>query len=276
MNQLSFLDKLMFKLKKSLGQNFLIDRNIINKILSVETLKNQNVMEIGSGSGNLSKLIIAKGIKNFLAIEKDVRFCTLLGKEYAQNKNIYFENKDILKKDLNKIDLRNVIVFGNLPYNISTQILVNFINLNKWPPFYKKIIFMFQKEVAERILAKSKTKQYGRITILTNYRLDVVKSFSISKNCFFPVPAVDSKVIAFEPKFNLKYKIKNIKNLERITNVFFSGKRKMINKAFAKIFKNHSSVSKKLKIDLNLRPSDLSLDDYYKLTEYYESNLLKF
>ena len=81
---------------------------------------------------------------------------------YVQNKNIYFENKDILKKDLNKIDLRNVIVFGNLPYNISTQILVNFINLNKWPPFYKKIIFMFQKEVAERILAKSKTKRYGK------------------------------------------------------------------------------------------------------------------
>ena len=272
MNQLNFLNKLMFKLKKSLGQNFLIDRNVINKILSVETLKNQNVMEIGSGSGNLSKSIIAKGIKNFLAIEKDARFCTLLGKRYVQNKNIYFENKDILKKDLNKIDLRNVIVFGNLPYNISTQILVNFINLNKWPPFYKKIIFMFQKEVAERILAKSKTKQYGRLAILTNYRLNVVKSFSISKNCFFPVPAVDSKVIAFEPKFNVKHKIKNIKNLDHITNIFFSGKRKMINKAFAKIFNNHLSVSKKLKIDLNLRPSDLSLDDYYKLTEYYEGN----
>ena len=262
----------MFKLKKSLGQNFLVDKNIINKIISVEILKNQNVIEIGSGSGNLSKIIIQKGVKNFLAVEKDERFCDLLGKEYVSNKNVCFENKDILKKDLNKIDLKNVIVFGNLPYNISTQILVNFINLNKWPPFYKKIIFMFQKEVADRILAKSKTKQYGRLTILANYRLDIVKSFNISKNSFFPVPAVDSKVIVFKPKLNIRYRINNIKNLEHITNIFFSGKRKMINKALAKIFKNHISVSKRFKIDLNLRPADLSLDQYYKLAEYFESN----
>ena len=262
----------MFKLKKSLGQNFLVDKNIINKIISVEILKNQNVIEIGSGSGNLSKIIIQKGVKNFLAVEKDERFCNLLGKEYVSNKNVCFENKDILKKDLNKIDLKNVIVFGNLPYNISTQILVNFINLNKWPPFYKKIIFMFQKEVADRILAKSKTKQYGRLTILANYRLDIVKSFNISKNSFFPVPAVDSKVIVFKPKLNIRYRINNIKNLEHITNIFFSGKRKMINKALARIFKNHISVSKRYKIDLNLRPSDLSLDQYYKLAEHYESD----
>ena len=262
----------MFKLKKSLGQNFLIDKNIINKILSVEILKNQNVIEVGSGSGNLSKLIIQKGIKKFLAIEKDERFCDLLDKKYADNKNVNFENKDILKTDLSKIDLRTVIVFGNLPYNISTQTLVNFINLNKWPPFYKKIIFMFQKEVADRILAKSKTKQYGRLTILANYRLDIVKSFNISKNSFFPIPAVDSKVIVFKPKLNIRYKINNIRNLEHVTNVFFGGKRKMINKAFARIFKNHITVSEKLKIDLNLRPSDLSLDQYYKLAEYYENH----
>tara|TARA_A100001011_G_scaffold81910_1_gene85254 strand:+ start:755 stop:1573 length:819 start_codon:yes stop_codon:yes gene_type:complete len=272
LSQLNFLSQLMFRLKKSLGQNFLVDKNIINKILSVEVLKNQNVIEIGPGTGNLSKHIIQKGIKNFLAIEKDERFCDLLGKEYVGNKNVSFENKDILKKDLDKISLKNVVVFGNLPYNISTQILVNFINLNKWPPFYKKIIFMFQKEVADRILAKSKTKQYGRLTILANYRLDIVKSFNISKNSFFPVPAVDSKVIVFKPKLNIKYRINNIKNLEHITNIFFSGKRKMINKALARIFKNHISVSKRYKIDLNLRPSDLSLDQYYKLVEHYESN----
>ena len=262
----------MFKLKKSLGQNFLIDKNIINKILSLEVLKNQNVIEIGPGSGNLTKLIINKGIKRLIAVEKDERFCKILKKEYLNNKNVYFDNNDILKKDLNKYNLNNVIVFGNLPYNISTQILVNFINLNKWPPFYKKIIFMFQKEVADRILARFKTKQYGRLTILTNYRLEVVKSFSVSKNCFFPVPAVDSKIVMFQPKLNFKYKIKDIKNLELITNIFFRSKRKMINKPFAKLFKNYNFVAKKLKINLNLRPSDLSFEDYYKLTEYFENN----
>ena len=150
--------------------------------------------------------------------------------------------------DLNKIDLKNVIVFGNLPYNISTQILVNFINLKKWPPFYKKIIFMFQKEVADRILAKSKTKQYGRLAILVNFRLEIIKSFNISKNCFFPTPAVDSKIIVFSPKLNNKYDIRDIENLEYLTNVFFSGKRKMINKPFKKFLKNHQVVAKNLKL----------------------------
>ena len=171
-----------------------------------------------------------------MAIEKDERFYESVKKEYVTNKNINFENIDILKKDLSKINLKNVIVFGNLPYNISTQILVNFINLNKWPPFYKKIIFMFQKEVADRILAKPKTKQYGRLTILAKLSFDIVKSFSISKNSFFPIPSVDSKIIVFKPKLNIRYKINNIKNLEYITNIFFRSKRKMINKAICKNF----------------------------------------
>ena len=113
MSLLNFLINLIFKLKKSLGQNFLIDKNIINKILSIETLKNQNIIEIGPGSGNLTKLIIRKGIKKFLAIEKDERFYELLKKEFVNNKKIHLDNMDILKKDLNKIDLKNVIVFGN-------------------------------------------------------------------------------------------------------------------------------------------------------------------
>ncbi|OUW49092.1 MAG: ribosomal RNA small subunit methyltransferase A [Candidatus Pelagibacter sp. TMED196] len=262
----------MFKLKKSLGQNLLTDKNIINKILSIENLKNQNIMEIGPGSGNLTKFIVQKEINNLLAVEKDVRFAEKLKKDYIGNKKIYIENKDILKKDLNNISFEDVIVFGNLPYNISTQILVNFININKWPPFYKKIIFMFQKEVADRILAKSKTKQYGRLAILTRYRLDIIQSFSVSKNCFFPIPAIDSKIVVFKPKKDNKYKIKNIKNLEFITNIFFNNKRKMINKPFEKLFKNYIFVAKKLNIDLNLRPSDLSIDQYYKLVEYYEKN----
>ena len=273
MNLLNFLINLMFKLKKSLGQNFLIDKNIINKILSIETLKNQNVIEIGPGSGNLTKLIIQKGIKKILAIEKDERFYELLKKEFVNNKKIHLECMDILKKDLNNTDLKNVIVFGNLPYNISTQILANFINLKKWPPFYKKIIFMFQKEVADRILAKSKAKQYGRLAILVNYRLEIIESFNISKNCFFPKPAVDSKIIVFTPKLNIKYDIRSIKNLEYLTNIFFSGKRKMINKPLKKIFKNYITVATKLKIDLNMRPSDLSFDEYYRLAEYFEDNM---
>ncbi len=260
----------MIRLKKSLGQNFLIDKNIIKKIISLDNLKNQNILEIGPGSGSLTEPIVDKEIRKITLIEKDEKLYEILKIKFLNKKNIEIINQDILKYNLNNILLKNVIVFGNLPYNISTQILANFLKVKVWPPFFKKIIFMFQKEVADRILAKPNTKQYGRITILTNYRFDIVENFKISRNCFFPRPAVDSKILVFKPKNKINYKINNIKNLEKITNVFFSNRRKMINKPFAKIFKNPKSLAKKLKIDLSSRPSELSCGDYYKLTEYFE------
>ena len=132
---------------------------------------------------------------------------------------------------------------------------------------------MFQKEVADRILAKPNTKQYGRITVLTNFRLDIINSFKISKKCFLPVPEVDSKIIIFKPKFKVDYNIKSIENLEKITQIIFSGKRKMINKAFSKIFRNYKETAKLLNIDLKKRPAELLCDDYYKIAEYYEKNI---
>ena len=260
----------MLRLKKSLGQNFLVDKNIINKIISIENLKNENILEIGPGSGNLTNYIIGKKVKNIVVVEKDERLCRLLEEKFANNKNLKIYKKDILKYNLNTLNLNDVIVFGNLPYNISTQILVDFISVKKWPPFFKKIIFMFQKEVADRILAKSKTDNYGRLSILVNSRLNIINSFTISKNCFFPKPAVDSKIVVFEPKLKLNHKISSINNLEKITNIFFGNKRKMINKPLSKIFDDYKLVAKKLKINLSARPSELSFEDYYRLAEYYE------
>ena len=260
----------MLRLKKSLGQNFLTDKNIIRKILKLEQLKNQIIFEIGPGSGNLTEFIIKEKPKKVILIEKDQRFSELLKDKLKNEKNLEIYSKDILQYDFDNALLENAIIFGNLPYNISTQILIKFISLKNWPPFFKKIIFMFQKEVADRILAKSNTKEYGRIAILTNFRLDIVESFKISRNCFFPKPDVDSKIIVFKPKTKIKHRIKSVKSLEKITNVFFSNRRKMINKPFSKIFKEYKEVAKKLKINLNLRPSELSNNDYYRLAEYYE------
>ena len=132
---------------------------------------------------------------------------------------------------------------------------------------------MFQKEVADRILAKPNTKEYGRISVLTNFRLDIVNSFKISRKCFLPVPDVDSKIIIFSPKTKTNYYIKNIKNLEKITEILFSGKRKMINKAFSKIFKDYEKIAKALDINLKKRPAELSCHDFYRITEYYEKNI---
>ena len=191
-------------------------------------------------------------------------------REFDLKKNCKIFNNDILYYNLNNHTNRDTIVFLNLPYNISTQILAKFISVKLWPPFYSKIIFMFQKEVAERILAKKNTRQYGRITVLVNFKLDIINHFNISKTCFFPKPKVDSTIIVFKPKNSFQYEIKDIKNLEKVTHIFFSNIRKMINKAFSKLFKNYSKIYSELKINPNMRPSELSCNDFYKITKIYE------
>ncbi len=262
----------MLKFKKSLGQNLLTDKNIINKIVSLDHLTNEHVFEIGPGLGNLTNFINKKKPRSVFLIEKDERFYKILKENFGSMENYKILNMDILNYNLNSYKDRKVIVFGNLPYNISTQILAKFIKVSSWPPFYKKIIFMFQNEVADRILARPGTKNFSRITILANLKLDIVEHFKISKKCFFPTPKVDSKIIVFKPKERKNFEISKIENLEKITTTFFSKKRKMINKVFAKLFKNHLELAKKLKIDLTSRPSELSCETYYKLTEFYEKN----
>ena len=259
----------MLELKKSLGQNLLTDKNIIKKILDLTKIQNKIVMEVGPGTGNLTELILEKSPKKILLVEKDKRLCEILNKRLNIYDNYKIINEDILNFNLNE-NSDEEIIFGNLPYNISTQILARFIKVKKWPPFFKKIIFMFQKEVADRILAKPNTKNFSRISVLINLRFNIIKNFLVSKKSFFPSPKIDSKIIVFEPKLKIKYNIKNIENLEKITKIFFSGRRKMVNKPFSKLFKNYKDVAQSLNIDLFKRPSELSCDDYYKIVEKYE------
>jgi 16S rRNA (adenine1518-N6/adenine1519-N6)-dimethyltransferase len=179
-------------------------------------------------------------------------------------------NNDILNV-LNKNNFgKNVVVFGNLPYNISTQILASLILIEKWPPWFDILILMFQKEVADRIIAKKKSSSYGRLSVLSNWRLDVKKHFDISNSCFFPKPKVESTVLSFKPKKNNKFILKNPKNLENITRILFSNRRKMINKSFLKIFKQNKLIANKLELDLKLRPEDLSNEMFYKIAIKYE------
>ena len=260
----------MIKYKKSLGQNFLHDKNIINKIVKIGNIsKDKIVLEIGPGSGNLTRQIIKMNPKKLIAIEKDNNLFIKLKKDFENSNNFKLINNDILKC-INFISEKNVIVFGNLPYNISTQILANLILIKKWPPWYSNLIFMFQKEVAERIIAKKNTPQYGRLSILSNWRLEIIKHFNISKNSFYPKPKVDSTLLSFKPKNN-NFKIRNPKNLEKITSIFFSNRRKMINKNFFKLFGKNKKIEEELNLNLNKRPEELSREMYYKITIKYES-----
>jgi len=257
--------------KKSLGQNFLIDQNIINKIIKIGNInKNNRILEIGPGNGNLTEKILKLKAKSIILVEKDKNLSLLLSKKFYNFSNLKIINDDILNQ-IKIYDFKNnFIVYGNLPYNISTQILASLITLDKWPPWYESLIFMFQKEVADRILAKKNTSNYGRLTILCNWRLDIKKHFDVSKNCFFPKPKVNSTVLSFTPKKNIKFKIKNPQNLEYITRIFFSGRRKMINKSFKKLFGISKNLINELNLDLNQRPGELSNEMYYKITMKYE------
>jgi 16S rRNA (adenine1518-N6/adenine1519-N6)-dimethyltransferase len=263
----------MIRPKKSLGQNFLIDNNVINKIINLSSVKDSNIVEIGPGTGNLSKQIINQNPKSFILIEKDHHLTERLKKDLVVKKNIKIFNQDILKFSLEDNIEKNSIIIGNLPYNISSQILVKLIKFKKWLPKYKRLILMFQKEVADKIIAKSKSKNFGRITILTNARLKVTDHFNVSPNSFYPIPKVRSTVLAMEPITNNDFKVNDISNLEKITHVFFSKKRKMINKAFKTLFSNSNLMAERIGIDLSLRPNQLTEKDYYKITECYEKNL---
>ncbi len=254
--------------KKSLGQNFLIDQNIIQKICNAGNLnENDTVLEIGPGTGNLTEFILQKKPKKFYVIEKDERLIKSLNERF--NNKLIIINEDILKYDLKLLSEKDFIIFGNLPYNISSQILINFINYSHLKFSYKKLILMFQKEVADRILAEDNSKNYGRLSIFSSWKLEVKKLIDINPSSFFPKPKVMSSLLIFKPKINY-IKLKDSKNLEYITNVFFSQRRKMIKKPLNILFKNSKDVINKLDLDVNLRPQNLKKDTFYKICLIYE------
>ena len=260
----------MIKAKKSLGQNFLIDKNILEKIVNITDIQDKTILEVGPGSGNLTSHIIKKKPKKFLAIEKD--------EDLAKNlKNLFKDQLTIINEDILNINEttlfdnnEGVIVFGNLPYNISTEII------NKWIAniedyfWFDCLILMFQKEVADRIIAKFNTSNYGRLSIICNWKLNIKKICDIKSTAFSPKPKIDSTLLFFYPKKNF-IKIGNSKNLEKVTRIFFNQKRKMLKKPYNQLFNGDERILKKLKIDLTLRPQNINFETYYKLAVEYEN-----
>ena len=254
--------------KKSLGQNFLIDKNVIKKILKLCLIKNKNIIEIGPGGGALTDEILKFKPKSLILIEKDDFLAKSLIKKYSDIKFVKVFNEDILKLNLDKIIKKNTIIFGNLPYNISSQILLKIIKCNKWPPNFKNLILMFQKELGEKIIGKFLTKNYSRISIITNLRLSVTDKFLVSPNCFRPIPKVNSMVIHFKPK-KMLYNLKNISSLENVTRIIFSNKRKMINKSIRKIL-NDKKISSIKGLNLKNRPENIKPEIFYKIAKLSE------
>jgi len=257
----------LIRAKKSLGQNFLIDRNILEKISNVAPIEDKAIVEVGPGTGNLTSFILKKKPKKMFVVEKDDNLAANLNVTFKDQLTII--NDDILKINENLLFKDKVTVFGNLPYNISTEILSKWISNSKEDLWFNNLVLMFQKEVADRIVAKFNTSDYGRLSIISNWKLNVEKICDIKPESFSPKPKIDSSLLFFSPKKNF-FKIKNPKNLEKVTRIFFNHRRKMIKKPFNQLFNGNQKILDELNINLNLRPQNLDFDTYYKLTEAYE------
>ena len=260
----------MIKAKKSLGQNFLTDRKILEKITSIVPIEGKHILEVGPGTGNLTSFILKNNPKKMLVVEKDNELANNLDKIF--NKQITIINDDVLNIDETLLfkEKIKITVFGNLPYNISTEILSKWIVNLKENFWFDYLILMFQKEVADRIIAKSNTSSYGRLSILSNWKLNIKKIFDIKPESFSPKPKIDSTLLLFTPKSKF-FKLKDPKNLEKVTRVFFNQRRKMIKKPYNQLFNGNQKILDEIKIDLNLRPQNLDFNTYYQLTSLYEN-----
>ena len=259
---------MLIKTKRSLGQNFLTDRNILEQIVDSAEITNKEILEIGPGTGNLTSHILKKKPKKMYVIEKDNDLSLSLAEKF--NDEITIINDDVLKIFEHKISKNKLTVFGNLPYNISTEILSKWIVNLKKEFWFESLVLMFQKEVADRIIANYNTSDYGRLSILSNWKLNIKKIIDIKPESFLPRPKINSSLLVFTPKENF-FKLKDAKNLEILTRIFFSQRRKMIKKPFNQIFKNSKEISEKLGIDLNLRPQNLNPETYFLITKEYEN-----
>ena len=253
--------------KKSLGQNFLTDRNILDTIVNTTEIKNKTILEVGPGTGNLTSFILKNNPKKIIVIEKDSHLAQNLNENFGDKLKII--NDDILNIDEYSLCDDKVTVFGNLPYNISTEILSKWILNLKDDFWFDYLVLMFQKEVADRIISNFNNSTYGRLSILANWRLNIKKVCDIKPESFSPRPKIDSSLLFFSPK-KYFHKINDPKNLEKVTRIFFSQRRKMLKKPFNQLFNGDQEILNRLKINLNLRPQNLEFDTYYKLTTEYE------
>ena len=258
----------MIKAKKSLGQNFLIDKNVLERITNTTNIKNKIILEIGPGTGNLTSYILKKNPKKMIVIEKDIELARNLKNKF--NNQLIIINDDVLKIDETKLFKDRVIVFGNLPYNISTEILSKWIINLKNNFWFESLVLMFQKEVAERIVAKPGSKNYGRLSILTNWLTESSKLFDIPSEAFIPKPKVKSSVIQLKPLSKPLYDV-SFESLEKITHLAFSQKRKMLKTSLKEI--DGEKILEDLNISPNLRPENLSVIDFCKIAK--KSNQFK-
>jgi 16S rRNA (adenine1518-N6/adenine1519-N6)-dimethyltransferase len=250
------------KLKKSLGQNFLKDIFFLDKIIASSQIeKTKEVIEIGPGDGALTELILQNS-KRLRVFEIDERFSALLKKKYI-NSNIRVFNEDFLGVDLNDVAIDQNIIMGNLPYNVSSQIIIKIIESNLR---YQHCVFLIQKELANRFINSSKS---SKISIQSQMFCHIEALFDIPPEAFDPAPKVNSTLIKITPHDKYKKYIQSYSSFKKILNICFANPRKKISTAL----KNINADTSQFSFDVNSRAEELEINDYFEILVQYESQI---
>ena len=256
----------MNKPKKNFGQNFLTDQIILGRIIDALSLnKHDEVLEIGCGKGALTERILAKEV-NLRGVEIDRDLIEELNLIKLKNKNLDVLNEDILKINLKDISESKLKIVGNLPYNISSKIMLWSIK-NK--DMIEDVHFMLQKEFAERLISSPNKKSYGRLSILAQLFFNVEELFDVPSESFFPEPKVDSLFLRLKPKENKDLEYLDIECLQNVTLKAFTKRRKKISSGLKELLTKEDL--KKINIDPGLRPENLTITDYISITKYIQN-----
>ena len=278
------LKKYKIKANKNLGQNFLIDDQVLEDIIQGADIEKEDlVIEIGSGLGSLTKLLLEKA-KKVICVELDKKMVKILNERFFMDKNLEIINADILKLDLNSLikkerqkdqEINNVKVVANLPYYITTPIIMNLIENNL---DVESITVMIQKEVADRLIAIPGTKEAGAITYTIYYYCQTFKIREVDNTCFIPAPEVTSEVIKLIPRKEPPINVKEPKIMFKIIKSAFMQRRKTLLNALSnvKVFENKeqgAQILKKIGLREDIRPENLKIEDFGKLADIFVNNL---
>nr|WP_321525391.1 16S rRNA (adenine(1518)-N(6)/adenine(1519)-N(6))-dimethyltransferase RsmA [uncultured Cohaesibacter sp.] len=249
--------------KKSLGQNFLLDLNLTCRIArSAGDLSNHTVIEVGPGPGGLTRALLHEGAKRVIAIEMDPRALGALEEISAH----YPGRLEVIEGDALKVDMASLVpegpvrIVANLPYNVGTQLLLNWLEMDPWPPFYESLTLMFQKEVAERIIATEEDKAYGRLGVIAGWRTHADKLFDVAKECFSPPPKVTSSIVHLTPKANPLPC--NLRSLEQVTAAAFGQRRKMLRQSLKSLNVDHLALIEDAGLDPTQRAETVSVEGF--------------
>nr|WP_321459340.1 16S rRNA (adenine(1518)-N(6)/adenine(1519)-N(6))-dimethyltransferase RsmA [uncultured Cohaesibacter sp.] len=249
--------------KKSLGQNFLLDLNLTCRIArSAGDLTKHTIIEVGPGPGGLTRALLHEGAKRVIAIEMDPRALGALEEIGAH----YPGRLEIIEGDALKVDMAGLVPHGptrivaNLPYNVGTQLLLNWLEADSWPPFYDSLTLMFQKEVAERIIATEADKAYGRLGVIAGWRTHADKLFDVARECFSPPPKVTSSIVHLTPRKDpLPCRLRT---LEQVTAAAFGQRRKMLRQSLKSLGVDHLALIEQAGLEPTQRAETVSVEGF--------------